>query len=189
IVEVNGHQQKEPPYVTETEDPVELMFKISIPSQQMAIHNSILAIHKYDIGIRIGEDQELWSRIVKEFPVIKCDHYSVVIRDLGDRTISIANSTTYHANLNVRKKIIAADKDGRIKPKWRKFALSAAYYKLAISYLSGKQRALFYKYIIISIVTDPSHFFIDKLASMIGIWPMFRPLVEKRLPSFVKSVL
>lgn len=187
IMEFNGNRKKEPPYVTQTEDPVELMLKISVCSQQVAIHKSILDEFKYDVTLRIGEDQELWSRIVKHYPVIRSDQYTVVIRDLGDRTVNAMDPKMYRSNLEVRKRIISQDKEGRIRPEWRKFALSAAYYKLAVSYLKSNQRAAFLSNILQSISVDPSHFLKDKILVILSAIPFVKPMVYHKLPAFVKD--
>lgn len=187
IMEFNGDRKKEPPYVTQTDDPVELMLKISVCSQQVAIHKSILNEFKYDVNLRIGEDQELWSRIVKHFPVIRSDQYTVVIRDLGDRTVNSMDPEMYRSNLTVRKRIISQDKEGRIKPEWRKFALSAAYYKLAVSYLKSNKRLAFFWNILQSMMVDPGHFPKDKILVMISAIPLLKSLVYDRLPAFAKD--
>ena len=187
IMEFNGKRKKEAPYVTQTNDPVELMLKISVCSQQVAIHKSILDEFKYDVNLRIGEDQELWSRIVKHYPVIRSDQYTVVIRDLGDRTVNAMDPKMYRSNLEVRKRIINQDKEGRIKPEWSKFALSAAYYKLAVSYLKSNQRAAFLSNILHSISVDPSHFLKDKILVILSAIPFVKPMVYQKLPAFVKD--
>ena len=68
IMELDGTRRKEAPYVTQTDDPVELMLKISVASQQVAIHHSIFKEFKYDVNLRVGEDQELWSRNCAQAP-------------------------------------------------------------------------------------------------------------------------
>jgi len=185
LAEKDGELVKDPPYVTQTDDPVELMLKISFCSQQVSIHNSILREHKYDINLRVGEDQELWSRIVRYFPVIRSNQYTIVIRDLGDRTINYLNTETYISNLALRKRIIASDTEGRIRPEWRIFALSAAYYKLSISYLKSDNLLLFYWNILRSMLIDPSHFPKDKLLIIAYTVPFLKDRVKHKLPKFV----
>ncbi len=187
IMELDGTRRKEAPYVTQTDDPVELMLKISVASQQVAIHRSIFKEFKYDVNLRVGEDQELWSRIVRKYPVIKSDQYTIVIRDLGDRTVNYLDTRTFISNLELRKRIIAQDTDGRIRPEWRKFALSAAYYKLAICYLKQKKFGKFYLNILRSIFVDGSHFLKDKLLVIASTIPVIKRFTVGRLPKFVQS--
>ncbi len=185
LSEIDGKHIKDPPYITETDDPVELVLKISICSQRVSVHASILQQHKYDIGLRVGEDQELWSRIVQQYPIIHSDQYTVVLRDLGDRTIDYMNTDTYLANLDIRKRIIRSDTEGRIRPEWRRFALSAAYYKLAVCYLKQRRLWSFYINIFKSIWVDPGHFFKDKLLVIGSTLPILKRYTKGRLPNFV----
>ena len=186
IMEFNGRRKKESPYVPQTDDPVELMLKISVCSQQVSIHRTILEEFKYDTNLRIGEDQELWSRVVKYYPIIRSDQYTVVIRDLGDRTVNAMDPKVYKSNLAVRKQIIKQDIEGRIRPEWRRFALSAAYYKLAVSYLKSGRRLAFMANLVKSVLVDPSHFTKDKILVLISSIPFLKPLVQDKLPAFVK---
>ena len=185
LAEINGEYRKDPPFVTETDEPIELVLKISICSQRVCIESSILKQFKYDVNLRVGEDQELWSRIVQHYPIVHSDQYTVVLRDLGDRTIDYQNTETYLANLAIRKRIIANDKNGLIRPEWRKFALSAAYYKLSISYLKQHRLWKFYASILQSIWVDPSHFLKDKLLVIASTIPVLKRLTIGRLPKFV----
>lgn len=187
LSEVNGKLVKDPPYVTQTNDPIELFLKISFCSQQVCLHAEILKEFKYDTGIRIGEDQELWSRIVRHYPVIRSDQYTMVLRDLGDRTVNYMDVKAFKANLELRKRIIAQDTDGRIRPDWRKFSLSAAYYKLAVSYLRSGRRIPFVWNLLRSMIIDPGHFPKDKLLVLASAIPFVKARIDHRLPSFAKN--
>jgi hypothetical protein len=185
LAEINGEYRKDPPYVTETDEPIELVLKISICSQRVCVESSILKEFRYDVKLRVGEDQELWSRIVAHYPIIHSNQYTIVLRDLGDRTIDYLKTETYLANLAIRKRIIAQDTAGSIRPEWRKFALSAAYYKLAISYLKQNRLAKFYWSMLRSIWVDPGHFFKDKLLVIASTIPFLKRFTVGRLPKFV----
>ena len=187
LAEINGEYRKDPPYKTETDDPIELVLKISICSQRVCVESSILKEFKYDVKLRVGEDQELWSRIVRKFPIVHSDQYTVVLRDLGDRTIDYMNTDTYLANLQIRKHIIAQDTDGRIRSDWRKFSLSAAYYKLAVSYLRSGRRIPFVWNLFRSMIIDPGHFPKDKLLVLASAIPFVKARINHRLPSFAKN--
>ncbi|MCB0754985.1 MAG: glycosyltransferase family 2 protein [Flavobacteriales bacterium] len=189
LTEHNGKRNLIAHYTTTTDDPMELVMKVAIASQQVAIHRSILRVYQYDIGIRVGEDQELWSRIVQKYPLRRTEAATVVIRDLGDRTIDVLDTSTYWSNIEVQKKIVANDKEGRIRTEWRRFAISGAYYKLALSYLSNRSYLNFYRYMLVSISKDPNHFLVDKLVSMLAVIPVFRPLLESKIPQIVKNIL
>jgi glycosyltransferase involved in cell wall biosynthesis len=183
--EFNGERRKDPAYVTQTDEPIELVLKISICSQRVCLHNSILKEFKYDVTLRVGEDQELWSRIVRKYPIVHSNQFTVVIRDFGDRTIGYMNTDTFLANLQIRKRIIAQDKDRLIRPEWRKFALSAAYYKLAVCYLKQHRYWPFYVNMLKSMWVDSSHFFKDKVLVIGSTIPLLKRFTQGRLPNFV----
>ncbi|HAP69909.1 MAG TPA: hypothetical protein DCR04_09335 [Flavobacteriales bacterium] len=187
LSEVNGKLVKDPPYITQTNDPIELFLKISFCSQQVSLHSDILKEFKYDTSIRIGEDQELWSRIIRHYPVIRSNQYTIVLRDLGDRTVNSMDVNAFKANLTLRKKIIAQDTDGRIRSEWRKFSLSAAYYKLAVSYLKSGSRLSFLWNIMRSILIDPNHFPKDKILVIASAIPFIKNRIRHRLPAFVRN--
>jgi len=151
------------PFIPNTTDPLELVVKTAIPCQLTCINASILNEFKFDVNINIGEDQELWVRIVKHYPLINSNQYSVVIQDLGDRTINNMNSTAYYRNLLLKRKIFNQDKEGRIKTEWRKFVLSADYLNLAKSYFRENRIFKFYYYLVRSIIISPKIYRKEKL--------------------------
>ncbi len=153
----------EVPFVPETDEPLELILKTAICSQQVCLHREILQKHLFNVKLRIGEDQELWVRIVEEYPLTKTDRQTVVIRDLGDRTVSILKTQTYIENLRLKKELINNDVEGRIRPEWGRFVLSAAYFRLAQSYLSNNQFIRFYYYLAHSILLSPKVYLKEKL--------------------------
>jgi len=184
LSEIKGKHIKAPPYVTETDDPMERIIKTAICSQLTCLHKDILLEHQFNKNIRIGEDQELWSRVVAHYPIILSDQYTVVIRDLGDRTIDYLNADTYRANLKVIRQIVKNDSERRIRLEWRRFALSAAYYKLAVSYLKQNRSFHFYENILRSILISPTHFFKDKLLVIGTTIPFLKGYAKSRLPNF-----
>lgn len=185
LADVNGEYRKDPPYVTETDEPIELVLKISICSQRVCIESSILKKFRYDVNLRVGEDQELWSRIVQYYPIVHSDQYTVVLRDLGDRTIDYLKTETYLANLALKKRILSEIPSSLVRPEWRRFVISSSYYKLAISYLRNDRLLKCYWNLLLSIVTDPSHFLVDKIMVFLSTIPIIRNHVEGRLPTFL----
>ncbi|MBP9151283.1 MAG: glycosyltransferase family 2 protein [Flavobacteriales bacterium] len=158
----------EVPFVPETDEPLELILKTAICSQQVCLHREILQKHQFNINLRIGEDQELWIRIVDDYPLTKTNQQTVVIRDLGDRTVTLLKTQTYIDNLRLKKKLIQNDEKGRIRPEWKKFMLSAAYFRLAQSYFAQNQLLKFYYYLLRSIVITPKTYFREKLAMLLN---------------------
>lgn len=152
-----------PRFEPDTDDPMELIVKTAICSQQTCIAKRILDRFHFNPEIRVGEDQELWSRIVRHYELVRSEHYGVIIRDLGDRTISDTNIDSHIANLNLKKRLINDDTDDRIRPEWRRFMLSAAYYRLAKAYLKRGESGKFYWNLLSSMAVSPKHYWKEKV--------------------------
>jgi glycosyltransferase involved in cell wall biosynthesis len=165
--------EKVPAFVPDTADPMELVIKTAICSQQTCIHHEILAKHKFNVNLRIGEDQELWTRIIGDYPLIRTEQFSVVIRDFGDRTIDSTNVDSYLENIRLKKLLFSNDQNHRIKPEWRRFVLSASYFKLAMVYLNRKEKSKFYFNILQSFLISPSHYWKDKMWAIASTLPFF----------------
>jgi glycosyltransferase involved in cell wall biosynthesis len=156
-----------PDYITKTDDPYERVLKDSICPQRACLHRDIMAIHRFDVSLRINEDRELWSRVVGDFPLIAVPASTAVIRDLGDRTVTADLVRLHQSNLEVLR-IIIAHSGNRIKNEWKAFALSATYQKLALAHRDRGQRSHFYWNMLRSIWVMPSHFTRDKILTLIG---------------------
>lgn len=149
-------------YITKTNDPFERVLKDSICPQRVCLHRQIALKHQFDTSLRINEDRELWARIVGEFPLIAVPSKTVVIRDLGDRTINASREKVLLANLDVTKLIIERNR-GKIANAYTAFALSAAYHKLAEFYSIQKRTIDFLTAIFRSFLAMPDHFTLDKI--------------------------
>jgi glycosyltransferase involved in cell wall biosynthesis len=163
-----SYARGEVPFVPETNEPLELILKTAICSQQVCLHREILQKHQFNINLRIGEDQELWVRIVEDYPLTKTMQQTVVIRDLGDRTVSMLKTHTYVENLRLKKELIKNDTKGRIRPEWRRFVLSGSYFRLAQSYLAQGQILKFYYFLLKSIAITPKIYFREKLTMLLN---------------------
>jgi glycosyltransferase involved in cell wall biosynthesis len=141
----------------EEENVVEFILENPIPSQQVCIHSLILADYKFDPNIRIGEDKELWFRISDRYKLTGCDHMTVKIRDLGDRSIDPKNIWAYKENISLIDHLENIDESNRINPELRRSLRSSAYLKLAISYVNvGNHLAAFFT-VLKSITVWPKH--------------------------------
>ncbi len=178
LTDRNGTLSRNEPFIPETEDPLEVIIKAPFAPCVVAAHSSILAKYKFDEGLRVGEDQELWSRICSEYPVIWSDHFTVVVRDFGDRTVDSFNVQSFRSNIELKKRLFRADVDERIRPEWKRFVLSAAYFKLAKVYLNRKETGKFYLNIIRSILISPKHYWKDKLRTIVTTLPGSRFIIR-----------
>ena len=168
ITDHNGVLTRNEPFIPVTKDPLEVITKAPFGAVVIAIHSSILAKYKFDESLKVGEDQELWFRITAEYPLVWSEHFTLVIRDFGDRTINPMKTQTYLDALNLAKKLIRNDTADRIRPEWRRFVLSSAYFRLAQSYISQGQILKFYYYLLKSIAITPKTYFREKLAMLLN---------------------
>jgi glycosyltransferase involved in cell wall biosynthesis len=163
ITDNNGTLTRNEPFVPDTDDPLEVIFKAPFGAVVVAIHRSILEKYTFNESLRIGEDQELWVRITAEYPLIWSEHFTLVIRDFGDRTINPIKIQTYIDGLQLVKNLIRNDAASRIRPEWRRFVLSASYFRLAQSYLANHKFIQFYYYLLRSLLLSPKVYLKEKL--------------------------
>lgn len=150
-------------------DPINLVLTHTICSQQVCIHRSILDNQRFDETISVAEDQELWSRIVTNHSLISSGVATVMVRDLGDRTIDIRKLDAYKQNLRVKKQIINNDVMNNISKAQAKTMLSAAHYRLADSYLSNNKILQFYWHLTVSIFLSPAIYRREKIKRLLNI--------------------
>jgi glycosyltransferase involved in cell wall biosynthesis len=138
-----------------------------IPSQQVCIHRDILKDNKFDPKIRIGEDKELWFRISENHELKGCDHCTVTVRDLGDRSTDPKNIWAYKENIMLINHLGQIDKSNRITPSLLRSLRSSAYLKLAISYLNVGKRFAAFHYVVRSIMVWPTHKYKYKVITLL----------------------
>jgi glycosyltransferase involved in cell wall biosynthesis len=67
----------------------EKILKYMIHPQEVCIHKNILKIEKFDENLSIGEDYDLWIRIIDKFPVYNINKSTVIIYKHENRSINI----------------------------------------------------------------------------------------------------
>lgn len=167
ISEVDGKRVNEIPYKTKTGLPVESFIKSAVPSQTTCIHHQILKKYKFDPNFKIGEDIELFCRIASEYPIEHFNAYTVVIRDLGDRTIDSRDMTVYYESSRVMKHIWKVRSNNVIEREWIRFALSSIHYKQGLQHLRRNEKFAYVYQVLVSIAISPSHFLKDKIKGLL----------------------
>jgi glycosyltransferase involved in cell wall biosynthesis len=175
----DGSQEGKRPLPTK-ENLIDLVMLHPIGAEQACIHQSILAKHKFDSKIRIGEDRELWFRIARECQLEYLDQCTIVIRDLGDRSVDIVNTWAYVENMTLIKHLGRIDTGSIIPRKTMRTMYSLGYYKLGLCYFKSNHRAKAFWNLMRSIITWPSHVFKYKVIFMLNILGL-RLLLPKRL--------
>ena len=67
-----------------------------IPTNSVCIHSNILKKYRFNETIKIGQDMELWCRIVAEYPVVRINEYTSVMVWHGENSSSKKNPIGIH---------------------------------------------------------------------------------------------
>jgi glycosyltransferase involved in cell wall biosynthesis len=80
----------------------DFVMRAVIGTSQTCIFREILLKHKFDPQFYIGEDMELWMRIVNEFPIIYFpDQFTVALTDHETRSVNVKNDNVYREVIRV----------------------------------------------------------------------------------------
>ena len=83
---------------------VERAVQMIIGIPRTCVHRQIFDKHLFDPAITVGEDVELWSRALKDYPLIFNDAATVVFVTHGGRTVHIGNVKSFKAHLALTEK-------------------------------------------------------------------------------------
>lgn len=126
----------------------DFIVKAIIGVPQVCIKSEIIRKHKFDPQFRIGEDMELWLRIVNEFPLIYLpDQLTVVATDHEGRTVNIKKNNHYKHTLKVFRYILKNFNYPFTKDTV-KGSLCNIYFGIARYYIYKKRRAYAIFYLI-----------------------------------------
>ena len=127
---------------------IEFIFLNTIGTPRACIHKSILLKHQFNEKIRIGEDRELWSRILKSYPFYYHKKKTFIEVEHPKRSV---NLVTEIENLQTLKIILKSNKK-TISNKVKNRALSNAYFKISKSKIKSKKIIIASYYIVLSLI-------------------------------------
>lgn len=137
---------------------MEFVIGNTIGPPQVCIHSSILKKHKFNPLIKIGEDLDLWLRILNEFPLIAIESRTVVFNMHAGRTVNVMNRNTYKESLNsFRISMKNNEIRKKISPLIRRKYISNSYFGISKYYLYKRKRIIALAMIKISILYNPSY--------------------------------
>ncbi len=110
---------------------VEWVALATLGSPRTCVHHAIFNKHQFNSAITVGEDVELWTRVLKEYPLYHNDAATVVFVSHSGRTV--AREESYYASIENLKRIFRADSEGYICDAARRTVLSNAYLRLRMS--------------------------------------------------------
>jgi glycosyltransferase involved in cell wall biosynthesis len=166
---VNGEKQiiKSAAYPVEQDALEFVLTETTIGTVFVCLNKEILEKYRFNEAISIGEDRELWSRILVEYPLVPSLNHTVIINDHGDRTVDIANISSAAESL-ITTKYIVKRLGARLSPKVGKKIISASYFKLAQTHLANKHRVKAILWTIWSIVLCQDKYTLSRIVFAIN---------------------
>lgn len=118
----------------------EQVLKYMIHVQETCIHKDIFDEELFDPKLHIGEDFDLWIRIVDKFPIYHINEQTVIIKVHEERTVNLLKDNVFAYSLKVFKKIYSSSNyKGKISERVINETISDCYFGIAKHYLyNGK---------------------------------------------------
>ncbi len=136
---------------------MEFIARNIIGPPQVCIHRNILNKHFYNNELYIGEDLDLWLRILNEFPLIPIKERTVVAKIHPGRTINIMQRNVYKESLkSFRVSLHLSEIRKKISPAIRRSFRCDCYLGIAKFYLFRRKKMVSFIMIIISMMYRPT---------------------------------
>lgn len=156
IFEVGITRQKANiPIKNNEETPHEFLLVNPLFSQQICAPKNIFQNQKYDPSLRIGEDVELWLRMVEHAEFEKVDSYETVIVEHEDRSVNLKKYDSAKEQLKQLDLIFQQYDDKQISRKVRSQLLSNCYFNSAKHFMMNNNIRLAIKKVLQSMFCDP----------------------------------
>jgi glycosyltransferase involved in cell wall biosynthesis len=134
----------------------EHVFYNSIHSQQVCIPKNLLLKEKYNPEISIGEDTELWMRLIKSCSILCTGEETIEVKDHAERSVHVSNldAALKHLDLSID---LSKKYSENISKKTAKKKISDAYFGIAKHYIYAGNNLKASYYIQRSIIAQFSH--------------------------------
>jgi len=130
----------------------------TIGTPQVCISKTILDKYRFNEKIYVGEDKELWIRIVREYPIVRLNKTTVVAAIHNDRTVNLKKNNSAIKAYNVLKYIFSHEHSGNnISTGIQKTALSNCLYNCAKHHIYNRSKLRAINCLILSVVKKPIH--------------------------------
>jgi glycosyltransferase involved in cell wall biosynthesis len=118
----------------------EMIFNIMIATPQACIHREILEKHRFNPEFKTGEDLELWSRILLDFPLVKVNKHTIVSVIHEENSVNFSSGNFYLENLKVVRFIFRNKNISKyISSRQKHLSISNCYFGIARYYLFKKK--------------------------------------------------
>lgn len=132
---------------------IEFVLLNTIGTPRACVHKSILMIYQFNEKIRIGEDRELWVRILKSHPLFFHNKKTFIEIEHPNRSVNLAAEMESLKTL----KIILKSKIFFVRKKVKNKVLSNSIFNISKMYLRKNQRTMAFLVIGRAILKDPSN--------------------------------
>ncbi len=128
-------------------------------SQQVCIHYSILKKHNYNPNFTVGEDMELWLRIVDKHKLLHLNNdCSVVVTEHENRTVNLSKHNSPAKQLKTLKYSFRKPNPGsKVSNKIKRILISNCYFNSAKHFMFSDRKINALLYIIKSFWVCPVH--------------------------------
>jgi len=126
---------------------------------QACIHRSILIKHQFNTKFRIGEDMELWHRIVEEYtPIYLPNQITVIAGDHDDRSVNEKRNNSFAEHKQTLDFIFAPNHPGhKTSSLIKKQKYSSCYFGIAKYYIYNHRKAQATYWLLKSVFIQPNH--------------------------------
>ncbi|MDZ4845176.1 MAG: glycosyltransferase family 2 protein [Chitinophagales bacterium] len=166
----NGKLISFPQPKIEARNNVEWVVLATMGSPRTCLHHAIFTKYQFNPKVSVGEDVDLWVRVLKEYPLIHNDAATVVFVAHGGRTVMREES--YFASLENLKRIIREDNEYFISGEVRKTVLSNAYLRIAQYYIENKSRGKALSNLVFAFFRFPAHRAKEKFYLILKVLPL-----------------
>jgi len=132
---------------------IEFIFLNTIGTPRACVHKSILLKVQFNEKIRIGEDRELWSRILKKNALYFHSKKTFIELEHPYRSVNLG---TEIENLKTLNLILKSNKKS-IRKKVKNRVLSNAYFKISKNKIKAKKIIIASYYIVLSLIYCLKH--------------------------------
>lgn len=132
---------------------IEFVLLNTIGTPRACVHKSIILMHQFNEKIKIGEDRELWARILKNHPLFYHKKKTFIEVEHPNRSVNLGSQLESLKTL----KIIFKSHKKAIRKKVKNKVLSNAYFKISKSKIKANKIIIAGYYIVLSLIYCLKH--------------------------------
>lgn len=138
---------------------VEFVFTNPLATPRACVHAELLDIERFNPAVRIGEDKELWVRLVQEGELVVLDEALLIQVEHDERSITEGFFKAAIDGLKTNQLIKASNArfEKKISPQLLDCEISNSMQKVALHYMWTNKRAQALKFLFQALITAPNH--------------------------------